>query len=204
MTPACEPNDERRSGAGGPADPADAVLAALARLRPSRRGGPHHRPEGDEPGERHAHGRRPGHRGEHGGRGPVGDGGPGPAVGPPWPGAGPGRGGGLARLRVLELLAGADDALSVGEVGERMGVDQPRASRLVQQLVTMGLAERRADPDDARRTRIALSDRGRAAASGLRGERREHATTALAGFTDAERDEFVRLLTKFAEAWPRD
>jgi DNA-binding MarR family transcriptional regulator len=48
----------------------------------------------------------------------------------------------------------------VSELGEAIGVDQPRAPRLVQQSVEMGLVQREADPDDARRTRIALTPVG--------------------------------------------
>ena len=77
---------------------------------------------------------------------------------PPWV-AGP-RLGGPARLRLLEALAAASGPLSVSEIGDAVGVDQPRASRLVQQAVEMGLVRREADPDDARRTRVALTDKG--------------------------------------------
>ena len=79
--------------------------------------------------------------------------------GPPW-GGGP-RLGGPARLRLLEALDAASAPLSVSEIGDAVGVDQPRASRLVQQAAQMGLVRREADPDDARRTRVALTDNGR-------------------------------------------
>lgn len=104
---------------------------------------------------------------------------------------------------MLEALAAASAPLSVSEIGEAVGVDQPRASRLVQQGVETGVVRREADPGDARRTRIALTDQGRALVGRFRGARREAVTTALADFTDAERAEFARLLTKFAAAWPR-
>ena len=87
-------------------------------------------------------------------------------------------------------------------MGEAIGVDQPRASRLIQQAVELGLVRREADPDDARRTRTALTDEGRRLARGFRGERREQLQAALAGFTDVERAELARLLTKLASAWP--
>ena len=67
----------------------------------------------------------------------------------------------------------------------------------------MGLVRREADPDDARRTRIALTDEGARIARGFRGERREKLETALADFAPDERAELVRLLTKLAEAWPQ-
>ena len=38
---------------------------------------------------------------------------------------------------------------------------------------------------------------------GFRGERREAIDTALAGFTDEERTDLARLLTKLADSWPQ-
>lgn len=112
-----------------------------------------------------------------------------------------GRFGGPARMRMLEALAAASSPLSVSDLGAAIGVDQPRASRLVQQGVAHGWVRREADPDDARRTRIALTDEGRTLAKGMRGERREMLGSALAAFTDEERAELARLLGKLADNW---
>lgn len=106
-------------------------------------------------------------------------------------------------MRMLEALAAASTPLSVSALGAAIGVDQPRASRLVQQGVDHGFVRREADPDDARRTRIALTDEGRRLARGMRGERREMLTTALASFSDDERVELARLLNKLADNWQR-
>ncbi|MEV7694236.1 MarR family winged helix-turn-helix transcriptional regulator [Microbacterium sp. NPDC089189] len=182
--------------AGEPADPAEAIAAALGRIRGPRgpRGmrGPE-REGGADP--HHAHGGMHG----HGPRGPFGHGGLPP--GPPW--MMPGGRGGPARMRLLDALAAASTPLSVSEIGEAIGVDQPRASRLVQQAVEFELVRREADPDDARRTRIALTPRGSALAHGFRGERREAIRTALSSFSDAEQQDLARLLAKLADAWPR-
>ncbi len=105
-------------------------------------------------------------------------------------------------MRMLDVLAGATDPLSVSELAERIGVDQPRASRLVQQGVQAGMVRREADPDDARRTRIALTEEGAAIARSFRGERTDAVRAALTDFTDAERAELARLLGKLADAWP--
>lgn len=104
-------------------------------------------------------------------------------------------------MRMLEALAAASEPLSVSALGEAIGVDQPRASRLVQQGVQRGFVQREADPDDARRTRIALTDEGRTFARGARGERRQRLAQALESFTPDERDELARLLGKLAENW---
>ena len=117
---------------------------------------------------------------------------------PPWMTGGPMRGG-PARARLLDALASGP--LSVSAIGEVIGVDQPRASRLVQQAVELGLVERQADPDDARRTLIALTDQGRDLARTFGAQRRETVERALAGFTEAERAELARLLTKLADGW---
>lgn len=181
-------------------DPADAIAAALARLRGRRMprppwvDGPS--PHGHGHGGPHGAGMRggpqfPGHGGGWGHAAP-------PHGAPPWAA----RIGGPARMRMLEALAAASHPLSVGEIADAVGVDQPRASRLVQQAVQLDLARREADPDDARRTRVALTDAGTRLVRGFRGERREAIDAALAGFTDDERAELARLLTKLAESWP--
>ncbi|WP_246533800.1 MarR family winged helix-turn-helix transcriptional regulator [Microbacterium flavescens] len=176
-----------------PANPADAIAAALSKLRGRRLP----RPPWDGGADAHGHA---GHDHHHGG-GPWGRGGAHHGHGgPPW-GGGP-RIGGPARMRLLEALAAASHPLSVGEIADAVGVDQPRASRLVQQAFGLGLVRREADPDDARRTRVALTDAGAALVRGFRGERREAIDTALAGFTDDERADLARLLTKLADAWP--
>ena len=189
-----------------PDDPADAIAAALARLRGRRMP----RPPWSEgvippvdPGFGGPHG-----AGRHGGPHGHGPHGGGQGV-PPW-GRGHGgtpwgapRIGGPARMRLLEALAAASHPLSVGEIAEAVGVDQPRASRLVQQAVDLDLVRREADPDDARRTRVALTDAGARLVRGFRGERREAIDAALAAFTDDERAQLARLLTKLADSWPQ-
>ncbi|WP_307861076.1 MarR family winged helix-turn-helix transcriptional regulator [Microbacterium sp. SD291] len=177
-------------------DPAEAIARALSRLRgrrPGERGRGHGGPHGwhggphSDPFEHAAHGGHPGRPGH-------------PGM-PPWMGDPSGRFGGPARMRMLEALAAASAPLSVSDLGAAIGVDQPRASRLVQQGVERGLVRREADPDDARRTRIALTDEGRKLARGMRGERRETLGRALAAFTDEEQAELSRLLTKLADNW---
>jgi DNA-binding MarR family transcriptional regulator len=183
------PSSERAASG----DDADAIAAALARLRGRRMPKP---PWAEDDAQ---HG-----PGMHGGpgwmRGGPHRGGHPHAGSPPWV---PPRLGGPARMRLLETLAQASGPLSVGEIAEAIGVDQPRASRLVQPGVDLGVVRREADPDDARRTRVALTDAGSALVRGFRGDRREAIDRALSTFTDAERADLARLLTKLADGWPR-
>ena len=172
-------------------DPTDQIAAALARLRGPRPRPPW--PEGHDPSHAAHHGHGPWGRGAHHAH---------PGA-PPSSERPPGRFGAPARLRLLEALAAASGPLTVSAAAEAIGVDQPRASRLVQQAVEHGMVRREADPDDARRTRIALTDAGRAIVGRFHGERRDAVRSALSEFSDAERAELARLLAKLADAWPR-
>ena len=109
-----------------------------------------------------------------------------------------------ARFRLLDALENADHALSVSELADAIGVDQPRASRLVQAAVEAGHARREADPGDARRSAIVLTTAGRALLASAHENRRGAIESALEGFTPQETAEFARLLSRFVEAWPRD
>ncbi|WP_230667601.1 MULTISPECIES: MarR family winged helix-turn-helix transcriptional regulator [unclassified Microbacterium] len=167
------------------------IADALARVRlPRRPGGPVGGPFGGEGPHGHGGGHGFGPHGHAHGHGP-GPFGPGPF------------GRGAARIRLLETLASAEAPLSVGEIGERLGVDQPRASRLVQAVVHAGEARREADPADARRTLIALTDAGRATVAQSTGARVEAVERALAGFAPEERAQLAALLGRLADAWPR-
>jgi len=119
---------------------------------------------------------------------------------------GPRRGQGLAdaaRFRLLDALEGAERPPSVSELAEVIGVDQPRASRLVQAAVDAGHARRQVDPSDARRSAIVLTASGRAILESARENRRSAVETALSGFTPEETAEFARLLARFVAEWPR-
>ena len=111
--------------------------------------------------------------------------------------------GGRAQWQVLIALVQAGTALGVSALGEAIGVDQPRASRLVSQGVELGLLRREADPDDARRTLIALTDRGRAIVDRFRGAQRDSVDQAVSGFTEHERAQLAALLTRLADSWPQ-
>lgn len=188
---------------GDRAETAARIERALASLRRGGRPPWAERPNGEHAHGEHPHARR-GHRGghPHGGPSPFGHRG---GHGDAGPGAGPWafRFGPAARHRLLATLDDADRAISVTELAEAIGVDQPRASRLVQSAVGDGLVAREADPDDARRTRVRLTDAGRAAVRSAGAERRRAIEAALDGFTPDEREAFADLLARFADGLRR-
>jgi MarR family transcriptional regulator, organic hydroperoxide resistance regulator len=64
-----------------------------------------------------------------------------------------------AQVRTLAILS-EDEAITIGRVGELLGVTLPTASHLVDKLVRSGFAERSDDPLDRRRAVVRPSPRG--------------------------------------------
>ncbi|WP_280242811.1 MarR family winged helix-turn-helix transcriptional regulator [Nocardia abscessus] len=108
----------------------------------------------------------------------------------------------VAVFRVLDAVAdGAAD--TVGALAPALGVDQPRASRLVAQAVSSGLLERVADQRDGRRSVLRLTAAGRRAVAEAAAGRRTAMAAAMADWTPAERADFARLLRRFVEKMDR-
>ncbi|MBN9239378.1 MAG: hypothetical protein BGO97_06790 [Micrococcales bacterium 70-64] len=110
--------------------------------------------------------------------------------------------GGAARFRLLAALR-ERDGLSVSEIAALIGVDQPRASRLVNDSAERGLVTRRADERDARRSVVELTALGRSILSTTTESRRTAVADAMAGFSDEEAATFAALLGRFVESWTR-
>lgn len=112
----------------------------------------------------------------------------------------------IARFRMLEALAAADAEgrqVSVSSLATAIGVDQPRASRLVQEGVERGLVRRVPDPSDARRALLQLTAAGRSQLGEVQNHRRSAVEAALAAFTPEEARTFAELFDRFVRAWPR-
>jgi DNA-binding MarR family transcriptional regulator len=111
-----------------------------------------------------------------------------------------------ATFRVLDAIEAAGDAgrvMTVTGVADALGVDQPRASRLVARAVRAGLVRRGADPGDGRRSVLTLTSRGRAVLAEVHGTRRQAVEAALAGWSADDRDALARLLRAFVSSWER-
>jgi DNA-binding MarR family transcriptional regulator len=70
---------------------------------------------------------------------------------------------GLGRVKVLVLLT--DGPMTLRDIAEANGVDAPYATVIVDKLVSRGLVERTAHPDDNRRKLVRLTAAGREAAA---------------------------------------
>jgi DNA-binding MarR family transcriptional regulator len=86
---------------------------------------------------------------------------------------------------------------SVTELASVLGVDQPRASRLVAKAVDEGFLARQADQSDGRRSLVSLTASGRTQVDAAHSSRQEVFARAMAEWSADERATFARLLTAF-------
>ncbi|GAA5083091.1 MarR family winged helix-turn-helix transcriptional regulator [Nocardia iowensis] len=105
----------------------------------------------------------------------------------------------VAVFRVLDAVA-CTESPTVSTMAPALGVDQPRASRLVAQAVSLGLLERVADQHDGRRAVLRLTDNGQQAVTAAQTGRRTAMAAAMSDWTTGERAEFARLLRRFVDA----
>jgi DNA-binding MarR family transcriptional regulator len=124
---------------------------------------------------------------------------------------GAGAGGGTApagssAFDVLDAIEAAEEAggpVGVSGIAAGLDVDQPRASKLVAAAVAAGLVRRVADQADGRRALLVRTESGRALTEEVHRFRRGVFAAAMADWTDAERAELGRLLTRFVEGLGR-
>ncbi|MFJ7250710.1 MarR family winged helix-turn-helix transcriptional regulator [Kitasatospora sp. NPDC098652] len=104
---------------------------------------------------------------------------------------------------VLDAVEAHPGRCAVTDVATAVGVDQPRASRLVLRAVGQGWLERGSDPRDARRTLLALTPAGRAQVEAAHRMRRVVFAQAMAGWSESDRTAFARLITAFVADFAR-
>jgi DNA-binding MarR family transcriptional regulator len=100
-------------------------------------------------------------------------------------------------LDVVEEDAAGGSPTTITELGRRLGVDQPRASKLVNLAVEAGLLRRGHDPADGRRSVLELTGPGRAHLEQVHQFRRSVFAVAMGDWTPDERTVFATLLTRF-------
>ena len=94
------------------------------------------------------------------------------------------------KLRALDVI-GEDDGVRVGELADRIGIDETTATRLVDRLEAAGVAERR-------RTLVGLTPSGVVLVREVAGRRQRFFCDVLAALEPDERTELVRLTAKAA------
>jgi 3-hydroxy-9,10-secoandrosta-1,3,5(10)-triene-9,17-dione monooxygenase reductase component len=92
----------------------------------------------------------------------------------------------VGEWRVLACLADAE-GLGVGELAAMALMQQPRMTKILDNMAREALIERRADPEDRRRARVHLTETGRARVAPVLAAAKEHEAAILAPFTEEER-----------------
>jgi DNA-binding MarR family transcriptional regulator len=113
-----------------------------------------------------------------------------------------------ARFAVLDAVEEGSEhegaELGVGAVAERLGIDPSRASRLVAEAVAAGLVERVASQADGRRIRLRLTGPGADLVGEVREGRRAMFARVMADWSEDERAEFARGITRFVDGLGRE
>jgi len=113
----------------------------------------------------------------------------------------------MAQLDVIGAVMGGrrwpEVEVTVGFIAERMQVDPSRASRLVSELVDMGLLRRVASQTDSRRIVLELTEKGEAFAAGFHERKWQLMAQGLKTWGEADLVTFARLLDRFTQ-WSQD
>lgn len=104
-----------------------------------------------------------------------------------------------AQLKALVTIA-SGGGLSITGLATSLGIGEPAASQVVEQLVRRGYVAREQDREDRRRAVVTVTDAGRELVSELRQGRREHVHEWLASMSDDDVHALARGLTALAGA----
>jgi DNA-binding MarR family transcriptional regulator len=103
------------------------------------------------------------------------------------------------KLYALDVLADAGE-LRIGELAERIGLDETSATRMVDRLEAAGIAERRNKAGDRRVTIVGLTEAGSALVAKIAARRQLFFCEVLGALEPDDRVQLVRLTTKAAAA----
>ena len=105
----------------------------------------------------------------------------------------------LTRNLIINVVDDAAGEMTVGAVADQLNVDPSVASRMVTDCIDSGYLERAASATDGRRTVLRLTPTGIVLRDRFRRLQRETFEQITSAWTDADRLEFARFLTRYAE-----
>lgn len=105
----------------------------------------------------------------------------------------------LSQIKLLHALEDQPRELSLKEAAEVVHVSMPAASRMVDDLVRRGFAQRREDDDDRRMKRVCLTDGGRTAIRRLNAARLSGLDQFTHTLSASERRALAAALTRLLE-----
>ncbi|MFI6345557.1 MarR family winged helix-turn-helix transcriptional regulator [Streptomyces sp. NPDC050560] len=105
----------------------------------------------------------------------------------------------LPQFRLLVVLATHGPAKLVA-LADRLGVNPSTAMRMVDRLISSGLADRQVNPANRRETVLRLTDEGRELVDEVTARRRTEIAAVVARVPTKQRATLVEALTAFTEA----
>ncbi len=102
-----------------------------------------------------------------------------------------------ASYSLLNILAQAD-CMRLSDLAQRQGTDVSTVSRQVRHCEEAGLVLRKEHPSDQRAVLLALTNEGRDALARLRRVREELFAEIMSSWSEEDRHDFARLLTRYA------
>ncbi len=101
-----------------------------------------------------------------------------------------------AGQEMILFMLWLEEGLSHSQFAEQMCVEPPTITKMLQRMETAGLVERRPDPDDARVSRVYLTEHGRSLERQVVDAWRQLEERTLKGLTQAEQVLLRRLLVQ--------
>lgn len=96
-------------------------------------------------------------------------------------------------LKIMGLLF-QNEFLMSSEIGRRLDIEKGSITTLIDQLVEMGLAVRRSDPGDRRKSQISLSETGREEMRQIMEQHIREILDYLQGIPDREIEQFIECM----------
>ena len=104
--------------------------------------------------------------------------------------------------RVLRVLAD-EEGHTMGEIAERLQMNPPTLTKLMDRMVGKSLVQRAADPEDSRRVLVYATDAGLAMLEELQGKVDQHHAALQTLLGDRNARQLERLLTTLIDAAER-
>lgn len=106
----------------------------------------------------------------------------------------------LSRNQIMVLnLLGKRSSFTVSGIARLLAISPPAATKIVDRLEDLGLAERRSRPGDRRVAEVVLRDEGRALLGRIGAGMEERQIRVLSHFTDEEKTELLELVRKYVQ-----
>lgn len=104
-----------------------------------------------------------------------------------------------ANATLLKVVAFCDkQPCRMQDIAKTLGIEAPSVTRTVQELEAAGLLQRMPDANDKRAFNVSLTTKGEQQLAKLQAARRAHLAEALSAWSKDERDQFGKLLQRFA------